>query len=586
MAGSLRLESLLFFRLVSCLMPHAPCWFPFLLINLLEMKLVYFLFAFVLCVHIPQCQAFAPPHLVRLTSTSRSTISISSSPVTSRIPSTIQHVRITTSLDARRPLLSEDDLATPPDPKVIEAVESLNSNNVLASDVAAKAGISLSQTRQSLSALASLTRGDISVTSSGELLYSFPTSIKSALSTNSLRYRLTSLWLEKIWPNLFWAIRVGFGVFLFISIAVIFSTLLFIQTGGGGESSDRDDNRDERRGGGASGGLGFRYGMGDFLFDLFYPRTFYSPYYGYYGRIDPYDTRQMRQAESQERSGIFEGIFSYIFGDGDPNRTMEAARLREASRVIRENDGAVTAEQLAPFCDVDDPDEMGNEFLVEEGFVLPIVSQLGGEPVVTDEGDIIYVFPDLQISATSTKEQEERDAMYGFYEEDMDREEYLEEKNIEFSRNPAFGNVAAAALGVVNLGGAAYLGQVLASPSLSGVTFGGVFGLVQAGYPLLLAYAILFNAIPLFRYFYINKVNTEINKRNSARRKWKTYLEVGGTNIRRKMEAAKALKRKMKRIGGKNGEGIVYDTRDAIEDVTKQKQIEEMKRFDELLDDN
>lgn len=498
---------------------------------------------------------------------------------TKRIPSrTNANGSSTTILGARRPLLSEDDLATPPDPKVIEAVETLNSNNVLASDVAAKAGISLSQTRQSLSALATLTRGDISVTSSGELLYSFPTSIKSALSNNSLRYRLTSFWLEKIWPKLFWAIRVAFGVFLFISIAVIFSTLLFVQTGGGG-SSDSDD-RDERRGGGG-GGLGFRYGIGDFFFDLFYPRTFYSPYYGYYGRIDPYDKRQMREAERKgERSGIFEGIFSYIFGDGDPNRTVEAARLREASRVIRENDGAVTAEQLAPFCDVDDPDDLGEKFLVEEGFVLPIVSQLGGEPVVTEDGDIIYIFPDLQISA---RDEEGSDMLYGYEDQ---REEYLEEKNIEFSRNPAFGNVAAAALGIVNLGGAVYLGQVLASPSLSGVTLGGVFGLAQAGYPLLLAYAILFNVIPLFRSFYINQMNTEIDKRNSARRKWKTYLEVGGTNIRRKLEAAKALKRKMRRIGGKSGEDIVFDTRDTIENLSKKKEEEEMKRFDELLGDS
>ena len=168
-----------------------------------------------------------------------------------------------TRLFARRKLLSEDNLAAPPDPKVIEAVQSLGGNDVLASDVAAKAGVSLSATQKSLSSLASLTRGDISVSQSGDLLYSFPTSIKAALSSNSLRYRITNIWLEKVWPNLFWGIRVAFGVFLFVSIALIFSTLLFVQTGGG--SDDRDE-RDDRRGGGGM----FRYGMGDFMFDLFY----------------------------------------------------------------------------------------------------------------------------------------------------------------------------------------------------------------------------------------------------------------------------------------------------------------------------
>ncbi len=423
--------------------------------------------------------------------------------------------------------------------------------------------MSLSTTRQSLSSLAALTRGDISVTESGDLLYSFPSSIKSALSSNSLRYRLTNAWLEKVWPNLFWATRVAFGVFLFISIAVIFSTLLFIQTGG----SDRDE-RDNRRGGSMEMGLFRPYGFGDFVFDMFYPR----PYYGYYGRVDAYDRRQVMEANSDpdERNGILEGIFSFIFGDGDPNRNVETARLREASKVIRENGGAVTAEQLAPFCDVDDPDEMGNSFLVDESFVLSIVSQLGGEPAVTEDGDIIYLFPEMQVSARNDDG----------YEYPMD---YLEEKNLEFSRNPPIGNAAAVALGVVNLGGALYLGQALASPTLAGVRLAGVFGLVQAGYPLLLGYAILFNAVPLARYFLNEKRNTEINKRNSARRKWRTYLDVGSTKIRRKLKAAQSMKKKMRQLG--SGEKTVFDTKSSFDQVAKSKEEADMKRFDELLGD-
>lgn len=338
-----------------------------------------------------------------------------------------------------------------------------------------------------------------------------------------------------------------------------------MQTGGG--SDDRDE-RDERRGGGGM----FRYGMGDFMFDLFYPRTFYSPYYGYYGRVDPYDRRQVLEAEQkEERSGIFEGIYSYIFGDGDPNRNVEEARLREASKVIRRNNGAVTAEQLAPFCDVDDPDEMGSKFLVEEGFVLPIVSQLGGRPEVTEDGDIIYIFDDLLVSTRGDDDD--------LYTNDM---EYLEEKSVEFSRNPAIGNIAAAGLGVVNLGGAIYLGQVLSSPAIASAQLAGVFGLVQAGYPLLLAYAILFNAIPIARYVYTEKKNAEINARNSARRKWKTYLEVGGSKLKRKLSAARNFKQKIRKLG-KGGEKTVFDTRMNVEEVTQERQKADMKKFDELL---
>lgn len=461
---------------------------------------------------------------------------------------------------ARRPLLSEDDLAAPPSEKVIEAVNRLGGNDVLASDVAAEAGLPLSLTKQSLSSIASLTRGDISVTESGDLLYSFPGSIQGALASNSLRYRVTNTWSKDVWPKLFWGIRVGFGVFLFISIALIFSTLFFAQT------SSSSDDRDDRRG----GGMGFpRYGIGNFLFDLAYYNS--SPYYGYYGRVDVYDPEQVRQAEmeEEERSGIFEGIFSYIFGDGDPNgANLEAARLRECSRVIRANGGAVTAEQLAPFCDLEDPDEGS----YQEGFVLPIVSQLGGEAEVTEDGDIIYIFPDLQVSA--------RDDDYELQTSGGEME-YLEEKTIEFSRNPTWGNFAAGGLGVVNLGGALYLGQFLAQPALSGVTLSGVFGLVQAGYPFLLAYAILFNAIPAARYFSTEKKNAEIKKRNTARRKWLNYLQLGNNSVTRKLQAAKKLRQNMRRLGS---EDRVYDTTSSVDSLKAEREQDAMKRFDEMLD--
>jgi hypothetical protein len=509
-----------------------------------------------------------------------------------------------TALSLRRKLLSEDDMAEPPNQKVIETIEKLLNNNndqIIASDVASKTGVSLSETKKSLSSLATLTRGDISVTKDGELVYSFPEvssgnkSIQSILSSNSLRYKLQSTWTNDVWPKLFWGIRISFGVFLFVSIAAIFSTLIFIQSGG--SSDDRDD---DRRGNSGGGGM-FRYGFGDFLFDIFYPRPYLysSNYYGYYGQNDPYYINNgnvdgnNNQNEEEERGGIFEGIFSYIFGDGNPNRNLEAARLREASRVIRMNGGAVTAEQLAPFCDVDDPDNiMSEDFNIsDEGFVLPIVSQLGGEPTVTDDGDIVYLFKDLQISAMDD-DGDDDELLYSNLMARVTKSsgeglpannkmEYLQEMNVDFNRNEGIGNILAGGLGVVNLFGALYLGQVLASPAMTGVQLAGVFGVVQTAYPLLVIYAILFNAIPAARYVYNQKVNTEISKRNSARRKWLTYLQVGGNKISRKLQAAKRLRQRMKRLGGKDD--MVFDTRTDIEDLEAEKQASEMKKFDDLL---
>merc|ERR1712194_942740 len=37
----------------------------------------------------------------------------------------------------------------------------------------------------------------------------------------------------------------------------------------------------------------------------------------------------------------------------------------------------------------------------DESFVLPIVTQLNGEPTVTEDGDIVYLFPELQTTAST-----------------------------------------------------------------------------------------------------------------------------------------------------------------------------------------
>jgi len=483
-------------------------------------------------------------------------------------------------------------LASPPDKNVLDAVEGMGGNNLLASDVATKAGVSLSTARKSLSALASLTRGDIAVTSSGDLLYSFPSpSVKATLASNNLRYRVQSTWSTQVWPKLFWGIRVGFGVSIFVSLLAIVGTFLFISASSGEGSSDDDRRDDRRRGGGGFGNM--------MMLDMFFPRPLYfsSSSYGYYGRYDPYMTPRQRQRigiqndEEDEEPNFFEKIFSYIFGDGDPNQGMEAARLRLAAEMIRDNGGAVVAEQLAPFCDVEDPGDSGG--VVDEGFVLPIVTQLGGEPTVTEDGDIVYLFPDLQVSAGVDQDDDQiRDSlsrrrmqMMGDDGDGGGKVEVLEEKRTEFSRTGTFGKVLAGGLGAVNLVGAVYLGQVLSSPALVGVQLPAMYGLVQSGYPLLLAYAILYNAIPAARYLYLQKTNLEVDQRNSARRRWLTTLKEQGAKVGRKLSAAKSMRQKMRKLGT-GTDDMVYDTSADFMDLEKEKEMDSLKKFDDLLKDD
>jgi hypothetical protein len=506
-----------------------------------------------------------------------------------------------------------------PSKAVIDAVAEAKNDKVVAADVATRAGVSLSQARKDLTTLASLSQGDISVSSDGELIYEFPPNLPGVLSSNSNKYKTLQVF-EKVWPRIFWAIRVSFGVALLASVVLIFSAIFFINTSS--SSDDRDNRRSDNRGGGGGGFGGMGMGMwGPSPFDFFFYRSYGS--YGYYGDAADKDPSKM---------GFLESVFSYIFGDGNPNQDIEEKRLGLAAQMIRGNNGAVTAEQLAPYCDAPKPDEMASSY-VDESFVLPIVTQLGGEPLVTEDGDIVYTFPDLQVSA-STKSIVSKASESGLIlkraglepnasareiqellyvnrintqgalekkdllailekalppmtlqeEEELlpDDPSALQEREYKFSLAPDTYKFFAGGLGIVNLGGALYLANLLGEYARYGVQLPGILGVTQSLYPLLFGYALLFNAIPLARNVWIGSQNTQIQERNQARREWRARLESRAGNIGRKLKAASKFATNRKQL---KADDTIYDTKKPVSDLKVSKEKNDLDDFDKLLND-
>lgn len=507
-----------------------------------------------------------------------------------------------------------------PSKAVIDAVAEIPGDKVVASDVATRAGVSLSQARKDLTALASIARGDISVSQDGDLLYEFPPNLSSVLSSNSAKYKAIQTF-EKVWPAIFWGVRVGFGVALLASVVLIFSTLMFVNS----SSSSSDDNRrrDDRGGGGGFGG-GMNMIWGPSPFDFFYYRPY--GYYGYYGN--------MQERRDPSKMGFFESVFSYVFGDGNPNQGLEERRLSLAAEMIRQNNGAVTAEQLAPFCDAPEPDDRDQTY-VDESFVLPIVTQLDGEPQVTEEGDIVYVFPELQVSAAnravvpkvsetamvlrraglaadaSVKEIQsllylngintrgvlEKQELVKILEDALppmtpDEEEelmdadptMLQERQYRFSLAPDLYKFLAGGLGVLNLGGALYLGNIFQQYAFYGVKLPSFLGLTQSLYPLLLTYAILFNIIPLARNFWIGSQNQMIQQRNAARKKWRSRLAAKAGSIGRKLKAAAKFTKQRKQLSSND---VIFDTKTtSAADLQVDRNKQDLDQFDRLLNDD
>ena len=533
-----------------------------------------------------------------------------------------------------------------PSQNIISAVDQSSGRPITASDLSTTAGISLSQARKELTTLASLTRGDIAVSSDGELIYTFPSNVSSALTQSNAKYMAVKVWEDKIYPTGLYVTKLGFGLVLLASLVAIFSTIFFISTSGGGSSDRDDDDRRERRGGGGMMGMpggGFGGFWGPSPFDFFYYRPYYSRYYYV-------DDGTARRSRNDDEMGFLESVFSYVFGDGNPNGDVEVRRLSLAADMIRKNGGAVSAEQLAPYCD-DAPmpimeeiigGELGKErAYVDESFVLPIVAQLDGEPQVTEEGDIVYAFPELMTSASSssstsssltskeatrmrreskilrragldddaptstiktllsmngisTRGALERADLIDVLEralsdeqedvnEDIDADpSLLLEREFKFSLASPIQTILAGGLGVVNLGGALYLGNLLGQYASYGIRLPSYMGVIQQFYPLLLGYAFLFNAIPLLRNLWIQGQNAKIQRRNESRKSWKALLEKNAGSVKRKLAAAARFGRRMRQLGSESGDVIFTTTMD-LKELEKTKERDMMKDFDTAL---
>ncbi len=359
-----------------------------------------------------------------------------------------------------------------PNPAIVQAVEKLN-YRVTVGDVATQTGLNIEIANQGLLALAADAGGHLQVADTGDIVYLFQRNFRDILRNKYLKLQLQEWW-EKIWNVLFYLIRISFGIVLVLSIALIYISIILIIS-----SSDRDNDR----GGSFGGGIGFFY-FPDLLW-------FFSP---------NYNTGYQRQSLRRSKSDLnfLEAIFSFLFGDPNPNANLEERRWQEIATVIRNNGGAVVAEQITPYLD-----NLGEKYQQEyEDYMLPVLTKFNGKPAVSPEGEIVYSFPELQVTAT----QKTRQSIPTF----------LREFSWSFSKATSSQVMLSAGLGVVNLVGALMLGGLLRDGTVARQMLG-LVGFVQGIYWLLLAYGVGFLLIPLIRYFWIQWRNDKISDRNRQR---------------------------------------------------------------------
>ena len=387
-----------------------------------------------------------------------------------------------------------------PNPQIVRSIEKLD-YRVTVGDVAAQAGLELNFAQQGLLALASEAGGHLQVAESGDVVYLFPKNFRSILRNKYWQLRWQQTW-KKVWRVLFYLIRISFGIILIASILLMVVAILAIVIA-------MNSSSDDRRQGGNRG-----FGGGGFYF---VPRFWFGDIFWWF---DPGYNRRRRQRRRQTagsyQMNFLESVFSFLFGDGNPNADLEENRWQAIGAVIQSNKGAVVGEQIAPYVDRLDEDE---------DYMIPVLSRFNGYPEVSTQGEIIYYFPELQVRASRRQLAP------------IPASGYLQEKLWRFSQATGSQITLAAGLGGLNIVLALVLGTLLQDGAIA-AELGGVVAFAASIQWLLFGYGILYLLIPVVRYFWIQGRNPKIVARNQAREQRAIALRQPDPALRQKIAYA------------------------------------------------
>jgi len=269
--------------------------------------------------------------------------------------------------------------------KIVQSLKK-RKNAATAADVCAATALPLSEVRELLTKAADEYQARLQVTQSGEILYAFPSGFKSRYrgfaAVSGRIIKKSAAFLKKSLVFLFkvWIMAMLIGYFVLFVLLAIASVLVSAAA----KSSDK--------GSGSSGS--FHFGLFDLLFRVWFYSELSRPSGGY-GNKNRYPNRA---GNTGKKNPMYKSIFSFVFGDGDPNKNWEETGNRAVIAYIQENRGVISLNEYMAFT--------GENSLEAEKSILSFCSKFNGSPEVTDEGTIVYCFSDLLLKTDSKKSNE------------------------------------------------------------------------------------------------------------------------------------------------------------------------------------
>eukprot|EP00164_Ancoracysta_twista_P005841 GFYU01008037.1.p1 GENE.GFYU01008037.1~~GFYU01008037.1.p1 ORF type:complete len:577 (+),score=90.99 GFYU01008037.1:57-1787(+) len=239
--------------------------------------------------------------------------------------------------------------------------------------------------------------------------------------------------------------------------------------------------------------------------------------------------RGRRRGRSGDVS-FLESVFSFLFGDRDPNRHIERHRWRMVAAVVRVNGGVIAEEQILPFLDLPHnvtPDTASSLSVASSyrSHMYDVIAKFQGCPEASDEGTLVYRFPALQHTSdeglartlcTAVAQQKQSYTSLQ-YDTNLHFKERLHRFSKNTSQNPLY-------LGIANLVVVLIFNRFRTAGVIEKYIHtmprlhAGVVSLVNLMFYPLLAYALLYLMLPGLRYLWITYVvNPRITRRNERR---------------------------------------------------------------------
>lgn len=488
---------------------------------------------------------------------------------------------------------------------VLRAIEHLGPS-VTPDSISLETGIPVLAAVRQLNTVASETGAHLEVNANGGISYRFSPGFASAYTLNIGKqlFQTKGLFIvraikvivrmivnlifatAKLAFGILWIlIRISFAILLVASIILAICAMIaaiFGDSGGGG-----GDGIDLGGGGDLGGAFDFNFDLGhafgDFVrcFDFTYWDWNCHGHYHYYDSgyggswsgvphanttlatsksAGPSNTREAPKAD------FLNDVFSFLFGDGDPNDDLEQRQYRFIGSVIQRNNGAVVAEQLAPYT-------TGNTR--NEDWMLPILVHFNGVPEVSESGTIVYLFPsfvnsqvgNLQIAEKNTERTEVGDQVRDLYRMHLNRQSgrtsqysakvpnYLQERPWMFSLANDGSIWCVFILALANLGGSWWLYNASMHTklllNLHGIS---VF---------MLGFAVFMLVMPALRWAVISMLNLQINGRNARRQVLASLIANADEDLNAKLAEARSMAHT---LSNATTSEIIYTTeRDALE---------------------